>query len=244
MRQTALIVLMAYIGSFVPAQRAVLGPIDRIFTRVGAADDLAAGHSTFMVEMTETAYILHNATANSLVLMDEVGRGTSTFDGMSLAWATAVELGNHLRAFTLFATHYLELTRLADEYQEIANVHLDAEEYGEDVVFLHQVQEGPASRSYGLQVAALAGVPQHVIALARQHLQELEQPRTQPGKASNKTKVTPLPSANKVQPAARPQLDLLVPPTPPALERLRQVDPDALTPRQALEALYELKKLL
>src|SRR5207342_219239 len=159
MRQAALIVILAGIGSFVPAASATIGPMDRVFTRIGAADDLAGGRSTFMVEMTETASILHNATAHSLVLMDEIGRGTSTFDGLSLAWAVARYLATRVGAFTLFATHYFELTALAQEMPGIVNLHLDATEHGEDLVFLHAVREGPASRSYGLAVARLAGVP-------------------------------------------------------------------------------------
>jgi DNA mismatch repair protein MutS len=167
MRQVALIVLLAHIGSFVPARAARVGPVDRIFTRIGAADDLAGGRSTFMVEMTESANILHNGTEHSLVLMDEVGRGTSTFDGLALAWAIARHLVERTRAYTLFATHYFELTGLAQEYREVANVHLDAVEHKDRIVFLHALEEGPASQSYGLQVAALAGVPQGVIKAAR-----------------------------------------------------------------------------
>ena len=174
MRQTALIVLLAYAGSFVPAASARIGPIDRIFSRIGASDDLAGGRSTFMVEMEETANILHNASDQSLVLMDEIGRGTSTFDGLSLAWSCAVELATRIRAFTLFATHYFELTTLPDEYPGIANVHLDAVEHGDSIVFLHAVREGPANQSYGLQVAALAGVPQSIIQRARIRLGQLE----------------------------------------------------------------------
>jgi DNA mismatch repair protein MutS len=179
MRQAALIVLLAHIGSYVPADRATLGPLDRIFTRIGAADDLAGGRSTFMVEMTEAANILHNATARSLILMDEIGRGTSTFDGLSLAWAMAHHIATRLKAFTLFATHYFELTTLATEVEGCANVHLDATEHGDDIVFLHAVKEGPANRSYGLQVAQLAGVPREVIAQARQYLEALESQRDQ-----------------------------------------------------------------
>ncbi|MGR9052729.1 MAG: DNA mismatch repair protein MutS, partial [Gammaproteobacteria bacterium] len=174
MRQTALIVLMAHIGSFVPAKAATLGPIDRIFTRIGASDDLAGGRSTFMVEMSETANILHNATDRSLILMDEIGRGTSTFDGLSLAWACADHLAKETQAFTLFATHYFELTTLSDEQRSIHNVHLDAMEHGDKIVFLHAVKDGPASQSYGLQVASLAGVPAQVVDKARAKLQHLE----------------------------------------------------------------------
>ena len=174
MRQSALIVLLAHVGSFVPAERAVLGPIDRIFTRIGAGDDLAGGRSTFMVEMTEAANILNNATDKSLILMDEIGRGTSTFDGLSLAWAVARHIARVNRSFTLFATHYFELTSLANEIEGIANVHLDATEHRDGIVFLHAVKEGPASRSYGLAVAQLAGVPREVIAAAREYLAALE----------------------------------------------------------------------
>jgi DNA mismatch repair protein MutS len=227
MRQTALIVLMAYAGSFVPARSARLGPVDRVFSRIGASDDLAGGRSTFMVEMEETANILHNATAQSLVLMDEVGRGTSTFDGLSLAWSCAVELANRIRAFTLFATHYFELTTLPDEYPGIGNVHLDAAEHGDGIVFLHALREGPANQSYGLQVAALAGVPAKVIKRARTRLRELED------------------AARRHSDRGATQLSLfpLEPPNP-ALDALRALEPDALTPRQALEALYRIKDLL
>ncbi|MGH8497145.1 MAG: DNA mismatch repair protein MutS [Gammaproteobacteria bacterium] len=228
MRQTALIAILAHIGSFVPAERAVLGPVDRIFTRIGASDDLAGGRSTFMVEMTETADILHNATRSSLVLMDEIGRGTSTFDGLSLAWACAHYIGESIGAFTLFATHYFELTALADELPDCANVHLDATEHGDSLVFLHAVREGPANQSYGLQVAALAGVPPETIARARDYLQVLE--RTRETRAEH----------------PQTELALFAPPqTPeshPALAELARVDPDALTPREALEVLYRLKR--
>ena len=225
MRQAALIVLLAHMGSFVPAESAQIGPVDRIFTRIGASDDLASGRSTFMVEMTETANILHNATEQSLVLMDEIGRGTSTFDGLSLAWAVAEFLAREKCSFTLFATHYFELTVLADCLPEVANIHLEAVEYGDNIVFLHAVREGPASQSYGLQVAALAGVPGEVIDNAREKLEELENRPPDP--------VT-----------APPQLDLFAGPVPsPLEERLGEVDPDDLTPRQALSLLYELKNL-
>jgi DNA mismatch repair protein MutS len=173
MRQTALIVLLAHLGSYVPATSATIGPIDRIFTRIGAGDDLSRGQSTFMVEMSETANILHNATSASLVLMDEVGRGTSTYDGLALAQACAVQLATHNRAYTLFATHYFELTDLAAHYDGIANVHLDAIEYGDDLVFMHAVKHGPANRSFGLQVGALAGLPKAVIERARRYLDVL-----------------------------------------------------------------------
>lgn len=244
MRQTALIVLLACVGAYVPAKRAVIGPIDRIFTRIGAADDLAGGRSTFMVEMTEAAGILHNATPNSLVLMDEIGRGTSTFDGLALAWAIARHLLAHNRSHTLFATHYFELTQLPQEFPQAANVHLSAVEHGDGIVFLHAVQDGPASQSYGLQVAQLAGVPQPVIRAARKHLAWLEQ---------QSTDATPT-----------PQLDLFAAPATPEGEdtdgdseaplpveglgqavvaALNDLDPDSLTPREALDALYQLKAL-
>jgi DNA mismatch repair protein MutS len=232
MRQNALIVLLAHIGSYVPAASAVIGPVDRIFTRIGAGDDLSRGQSTFMVEMSETANILHNATADSLVLMDEVGRGTSTYDGLSLARAAAVHLARNSRAYTLFATHYFELTELANEFAAIANVHLDAVEYGEQLVFMHAVKEGPANRSFGLQVAALAGLPKSVIADARRTLAELE-------RGMHQHASTPAPAAE-----SSPQLGLFAPAQPSAAERaLEQIDPDALTPREALEALYHLKQL-
>lgn len=227
MRQTALIVLLAHIGSFVPAEAASIGPVDRIFTRIGAADDLAAGHSTFMVEMSETANILHNATEQSLVLMDEIGRGTSTYDGLSLARACAEWLATRVRALTLFATHYFELTTLADELSAVCNVHLDATEYGHDLVFLHRVKDGAADRSYGLQVAQLAGVPKAVIAMARRHLQALEQDR-----------------AATVSPSA-PQMALFEPAPPnPVMEELKALDPDSLSPREALDMLYYFKRSL
>ncbi|GAB4196504.1 MAG: DNA mismatch repair protein MutS [Wenzhouxiangellaceae bacterium] len=233
MRQTALIVLLAYTGSYVPASSARIGPVERIFTRIGAGDDLARGQSTFMVEMTETANILHNANEHSLVLMDEIGRGTSTYDGLSLAWATAVELAGKLRAMTLFATHYFELTHLASDYEGIANVHLAAVEHGDQIVFLHSVREGPANQSYGLQVAALAGVPNGVIRRARQRLRLLEQQITsdprQPGLFD-----TTAPSSSPA-PANTEH---------PALQALSDIEPDQLSPREALDALYKLQQLL
>ncbi|EKY1998915.1 DNA mismatch repair protein MutS [Cronobacter sakazakii] len=230
MRQTALIVLMAYIGSFVPAEQAEIGPIDRIFTRVGAADDLASGRSTFMVEMTETANILHNATEHSLVLMDEIGRGTSTYDGLSLAWACAESLANRIKALTLFATHYFELTQLPEKMEGVANVHLDAIEHGDTIAFMHSVQDGAASKSYGLAVAALAGVPKEVIKRARQKLRELE---SLSGNAAamqvDGTQMSLLAAAEE---------------TSPAVEALENLDPDSLSPRQALEWIYRLKSLV
>ena len=236
MRQVALITLLAYIGSYVPATQATIGPIDRIFTRIGASDDLANGRSTFMVEMTESAAILNGATEHSLVLMDEVGRGTSTFDGLALAWAIARHLIESSRSFTLFATHYFELTQLPETHPSAVNVHLSAVEHKDSIVFLHAVQEGPASQSYGLQVAQLAGVPPAVIKAARKHLARLE------AQALDTT----------------PQLDLFAAPAEEAEEAapeayapaddglrdaLAAIDPDALTPREALERLYELKRL-
>jgi DNA mismatch repair protein MutS len=231
MRQVALIVLLAYSGSFVPAAGATIGPIDRIFSRIGASDDLAGGRSTFMVEMEETANILHNATAQSLVLMDEIGRGTSTFDGLSLAWSCAVELATCLKAYTLFATHYFELTTLPEEYPGINNLHLDAVEHGDSIVFLHAVREGPANQSYGLQVATLAGVPKPVILRARQRLVELETSAQR--HAEQQQSQLPLfdsePECSKES----------------AVEQLlNEIDPDDLSPREALEALYRLKEKL
>ncbi|MGA0073506.1 MAG: DNA mismatch repair protein MutS [Steroidobacteraceae bacterium] len=232
MRQVALIVILAGMGSFVPARRAVIGPLDRVFTRIGASDDLAGGRSTFMVEMTETALILNNATEQSLVLMDEIGRGTSTYDGLSLAWAAASHIARRVRALTLFATHYFELTSLAEEIEGVDNVHLDATEHGEGLVFLHAVKPGPASRSYGLQVAALAGVPREVIASARRYLEQLErgEPVSAPGDLATPGSL-PLPLEFSPQPSE-------------ALALLSATDPDRLTPREALQLLYELKAKL
>ena len=232
MRQTALIVILAHIGCFVPARRAVLGPMDRIFTRIGASDDLAGGRSTFMLEMTETANILNNATDKSLVLMDEVGRGTSTFDGLSLAWACAAFIATKIRAFTLFATHYFELTSLATEAPGVANVHVEAVEHGDRLVFLHSVKEGPANQSYGLQVAALAGIPKSVTAQARRYLTELERERDALRSHSSPQGELPLfaPASAPVQQSA-------------ALEALRAADPDTLSPRDALDLLFRLKNL-
>lgn len=230
MRQTALITLLACIGSFVPAKRAVVGPIDRIFTRIGAADDLASGRSTFMVEMTETANILHNATEHSLVLMDEIGRGTSTFDGLALAFSCAEYLARTLRAFTLFATHYFELTTLANDLENVANVHLDAVEHGDNIVFLYAVNDGPANQSYGLQVAQLAGVPRTVIQRAKEKLLELENNST-----ANHQRHS-VPSAPKQQ-------DLFVEPDP-VIAMLATIKPDHLSPKEALEVLYKLQSLI
>src|SRR6266705_2888401 len=230
MRQVALIALMAHIGSFVPAKSARIGPIDQNFTRVGAADDLAGGRSTFMVEMTESANILHNATEKSLVLMDEVGRGTSTFDGLALAWAIARQLLERNKSLTLFATHYFEMTRLALEHKEAANVHLDAVEHKDSIVFLHAVEEGPASQSYGLQVAQLAGVPKAVVRNARRYLQMLEEASLTRGGQSD------LFAGGKSEADAPAEPDAL-------RDALAAANPDELSPREALELLYRLKRL-
>ena len=237
MRQVALIVLLAHVGSFVPAKKAVIGPLDRIFTRIGAADDLAGGRSTFMVEMTEAANILHNAGPRSLILMDEIGRGTSTFDGLSLAWAIARYIATHLNSFTLFATHYFELTTLAQEVDGCANVHLDATEHGDDIVFLHAVKAGPANRSYGLQVAQLAGVPQEVIASARHYLETLEAERDAGAALTGRKPPSPQQQLALVPPAPRDPLAVEL------MAAVSALDPDALSPKAALEALYRLRAL-
>lgn len=229
MRQVALIVLLAHVGCFVPATSARIGPVDAIFTRIGASDDLASGRSTFMVEMTEAAAILHGATDQSLVLMDEIGRGTSTFDGVALAVAIARHLLDKNRCWTLFATHYFELTRLAHDYPECANVHLDAVEHNHGIVFLHALEEGPASQSYGIEVAALAGIPGAVVRDAKRRLRALENREIDAG---------PQADLFASLPAEEPAL-----PGHPVLGALAAIDPDALTPREALEALYELKRL-
>lgn len=235
MRQVALIVLLAHAGSFVPARSLKCGPVDRIFSRIGAGDDLTRGRSTFMVEMVETANILRNSSNQSLVLMDEIGRGTSTFDGLALAWAVATELAIGVQSMTLFATHYFELTRLAEDHDGIVNVHLDAREHGDRIVFLHTVRDGPASQSYGLQVARLAGVPKPVIALAKTHLTRLEQQ----SEASQSPQLGLFTQAN-TQASRAPE-----PERPDALrEFLREIDPDELSPREALEYLYRLRKYL
>ena len=228
MRQTALIVLLAHCGCFVPANSAKIGKIDRIFTRIGASDDLAGGRSTFMVEMTETANILNNATPHSLVLLDEIGRGTSTFDGLSLAWACGKQLLERNRSYTLFATHYFELTRLVEEFKQVANVHLDAAEHGNSIVFLHSVQDGAANQSYGLQVAALAGIPKSVVTSARRKLTQLENQNIEAGPQSDMF-------------AAEMPVEM---PLHPVVGELEMLDPDDLTPKQALEALYKLKSLM
>lgn len=233
MRQNALIALLAHVGSFVPATRAKLSTLDRIFTRIGSSDDLASGRSTFMVEMTETANILHNATPKSLVLMDEVGRGTSTFDGLSLAWAAAIALATRVRAFTLFATHYFELTALPEQFDTMANVHLDATEHEDHVIFMHNIQDGPANRSFGLQVAKLAGIPTDVLDQAKQKLAELEA-----GQAS-----TPTASVANTAPTAQNDLFNGVD-SHPALTALSDASIDDMSPRDALEFLYDLKNKL
>ncbi|MFT4927166.1 MAG: DNA mismatch repair protein MutS [Phenylobacterium sp.] len=226
MRQTALITLMAHIGSYVPATTARIGAIDRIFTRIGASDDLASGRSTFMVEMTETANILNNATDHSLVLMDEIGRGTSTYDGLSLAWACAENLANNIQALTLFATHYFELTQLAEQLPNLVNVHLDAVEHGDTIAFMHKVQEGAASKSFGLQVALLAGVPKNVVANARARLNLLESVNKAHG-------------ADAGQPIALPQPHEIAMPHP-VIEQLKSISPDELSAKEALDLVYQL----
>lgn len=230
MRQTALIVLMAYCGSYVPASVVNIGEIDRIFTRIGASDDLAGGRSTFMVEMTETANILHNATEKSLVLLDEIGRGTSTFDGLSLAWAVAKQLLDKNKSLTLFATHYFELTRIVDEAKQAANVHLDAVEHGKGIVFLHKVEEGAANQSYGIQVAQLAGIPKPVVQLAKRKLQQLENNQVAQHSAQSDMFVH---APEPIEAALHP-----------IIAEIEALQPDDLTPKQALEFLYQLKKSL
>jgi len=230
MRQVALICLLASMGSYVPAQACRLGPMDAIHTRIGAADDLANAQSTFMLEMTEAAQILHGATAQSLVLMDEIGRGTSTYDGLSLAWACAQHLARGTRAFTLFATHYFELTSLPEEVPACRNVHLDATEHGRELIFLHAVKPGPASQSYGLHVAELAGVPRDVVDRAREYLRRLEKHQQALLPASPQTELR---FEREAAPKTTDEQRRV-------LERLAKLDVDALTPRAALELLYEL----
>ena len=231
MRQTALICLLAYCGSYVPAKSARIGPLDRIFTRIGAADDLASGRSTFMVEMTETAHILHNATPCSLVLLDEIGRGTSTYDGLALAWAVAQHLATQTHALTLFATHYFELTSLPATTAGVGNVHLSATEHRGDIVFLYRVEQGPASQSYGIEVAKLAGIPRSVLKQARAKLLNLER-----GAADPRQPDLFAPSSAGAEQSPTQEHA--------ALERLEQLEVDALSPREALNALYELQDLL
>ena len=233
MRQVAHIVLMAHTGSFVPADAAQIGPIDQIFTRIGASDDLAGGRSTFMVEMTEIAFILSHASPTSLVLVDEIGRGTSTFDGLALAWACAIELATRIQCHTLFSTHYFELTELPTHAPSASNVHLEAVEHAGTVTFLYQVQPGPADRSYGLQVARLAGIPETVLEKARTQLEQLEQ------RQGNLAAATPV---------GHQQMNLfgshtaLLPER--FLDKLRSLDPDQTSPREALSVLYELRALI
>ncbi len=237
MRQTALIVVLAHIGCFVPAQDAKIGTIDQIFTRIGAADDLASNRSTFMVEMTETANIMHNATENSLVLMDEIGRGTSTFDGLSLAWACAQTLAQQTKAMTLFATHYFELTELAEHFNNVQNVHVTAVEYNDDIKFMHKVEQGSASGSFGLQVAKLAGVPQQVINLAKQKLKQLEYEASlipEQNKIDSPTSVPPMPI----------QLGIDMPESHWLLNEVESIDLDSLSPRDAQALLYKWKAKL
>jgi len=229
MRQVAQIALLAYCGSFVPAKSATLGPIDRIFTRIGASDDLAGGRSTFMVEMTEAAAILNNATPTSLVLVDEIGRGTSTFDGLALAYAIARHLAEQVRCYTLFATHYFELTQLAAQLPNVANVHLDAVEHKDRIVFLHRLEAGPADRSYGIHVAHLAGIPKDVVRAAKKHLGELEAQLRPAGAQPDLFSQPRAPEASAIS---------------PALAALESVKPDELSPKEALETLYRLRKLL
>ena len=244
MRQIALICLMAYIGSFVPAESAEIGMLDRIFTRIGASDDLASGRSTFMVEMTEMANILHQATAQSLVLIDEIGRGTSTYDGLSLAWACAEWLAKKTQSLTLFATHYFELTSLPSQLKGVANVHLDAREHNDTIVFMHSVQEGAASKSYGLAVAALAGVPKPVITMAKQRLAHLEELSAQTRNVNDSPQADLLFAEPISQNSAEisPLAEVKLPEESPLEKALAEIEPDELTPRQALEALYQLKK--
>ncbi|MDT8408529.1 MAG: DNA mismatch repair protein MutS [Wenzhouxiangellaceae bacterium] len=232
MRQVALIVLLAHAGSFVPAKSMRCGPVDRIFSRIGAGDDLTRGRSTFMVEMVETANILHNATDQSLVLMDEIGRGTSTFDGLALAWAVATELAMQTRAYTLFATHYFELTRLAEDHDGIVNVHLDAREHRDRIIFLHSVRAGPANQSYGLQVARLAGLPGPVLKRAQAHLERLE---NEAGNAQS-AQMSLFSKAGRGQP--EPESESALP--DPVRQMLAEIEPDTLSPREALEVLYRL----
>ena len=246
MRQIALICLMAYIGSFVPAESAEIGMLDRIFTRIGASDDLASGRSTFMVEMTEMANILHQATAQSLVLIDEIGRGTSTYDGLSLAWACAEWLAKKTLSLTLFATHYFELTSLPSQLKGVANVHLDAREHNDTIVFMHSVQEGAASKSYGLAVAALAGVPKPVITMAKQRLAHLEELSAKTRNVNDSPQADLLFAELISQNSAEisPLAEVKLPEESPLEKALAEIEPDELTPRQALEALYQLKKIL
>ena len=232
MRQIALIVLLAHCGSFVPAQSAKLPLIDQVFTRIGSSDDLAGGRSTFMVEMTEAANILNYATENSLVLMDEIGRGTSTFDGLALAWAIARYLVEQSRCYTLFATHYFELIQLSWEFKQIKNVHLDAVQHQDHIVFLHSVEEGPANQSYGLQVAKLAGIPASVIDAAKRYLTELEKESIKRG---------PQPDLFDSEIEAKSEKTIK---THTLIEEIKKINPDNLSPKEALELLYTLRKII
>jgi DNA mismatch repair protein MutS len=256
MRQVALIALMAYMGSYVPASACRLGPIDAIHTRIGAADDLANAQSTFMLEMTEAAAIVHTATEHSLVLMDEIGRGTSTFDGLALAGAIASHLHDRNKAFTLFATHYFELTTLPEKHPRAANVHVEVAEAGDNIVFLHELQHGPASRSYGVQVARLAGMPPSLIRQARAALDTLE---TQQKQSDDQIDLFADMGASTSQGAGLPDVDVLLeqvsatpagnmhttsPAESATLTLLASIDPDQLTPREALDALYKLKSVI
>jgi DNA mismatch repair protein MutS len=231
MRQVAQIALLAYCGAFVPARSAIVGPIDQIFTRIGASDDLAGGRSTFMVEMTEAASILNNASARSLVLVDEIGRGTSTFDGLALAYSIARHLAERVRCYTLFATHYFELTQLASMLPNVANVHLDAVEHKDRIVFLHRLEGGPADRSYGIHVAHLAGIPKDVVRAARKHLAELEKQLRPQG--SHPDLFAPPASPPEASPPAET----------PLRDALDAIDLDELTPKEALDTLYRLRRL-
>ena len=232
MRQTAIIVLLAHCGSFVPAAHAIIGNIDRIFTRIGASDDLSSGKSTFMVEMSETANILNNATRSSLVLMDEIGRGTSTFDGLALAHAIARHLIEKTNCYTLFATHYFELTELANHYSHAKNVHLSATEHQDKIVFLHHVHDGPAEKSYGIQVASLAGVPKTVISLAKKYLTQLENKALPPQ--------IDLFSSNFIDDVSQVPVNNISEAEQKILDKIKTLDPNSLNPRQALDFLYEL----
>lgn len=231
MRQVALIVLLAHIGSFVPATSACIGNIDRIFTRIGAADDLASGRSTFMVEMTETANILNNATEKSLILMDEIGRGTSTFDGLSLAWSCARFLANDIKSLTLFATHYFEITVLENECTTVKNIHAGAKEYHEKIIFMHTMTPGPANQSYGLHVAHLAGVPRHVIIEAQKKLLTLEK--------SSASYTSP-----RLDKAIQGDIFSLMPKQHPILDAVKKINLDETSPKQALDILYQLQDML
>jgi DNA mismatch repair protein MutS len=228
-RQAALLVIMAQAGSFVPADRARMGAVDRVFTRVGASDELQRGNSTFMVEMIETAEIINNATDRSLVILDEVGRGTSTFDGLAIAWAITEHLATDVRCRTLFATHYHQLLELVDALPNACNLHVAVREWGDEIVFLHKIVEGGTDRSYGIHVARLAGLPRDLLARAEQVLDQIESEHAAPS--------TPAPASDVHQ------LSLFGEPDDRIRKALRGIDPDDLTPRRALELLYELKRL-